>query len=804
MTVFVVIFANDPDYRRTVMRSSYGINFNKVNPIIVQTEPSVYRHTWTIDWPTVPDMQLKNIDCDARNDQLDSWYLLCAEMNSHIANENAIINATVNRIRHTITEAYIMIPLANATEMETDGLPVKEQSPLIFRNTEHSTVDEVKLASSDSNVKIVDNVETHASTSDRWDNPQDSDKTGVNEDDTEIPKWLDESPGDNLEDYIPSFVTGRIFSALLGIPGRDDIDSLKDHLRYVGKAVHVNDVAIVSLERGIASVANILSKRTNSLRDAASIVNQGINDLYVHTRAFYDQAVQVLTKDTYTIFYMDTIAKYFTTNVLLPLSIFKNELNSIDTYVKHFNSGVLRLLSGYVSESLVPAKDMINLIGHVQHQLDKSGRVQVLPSTHYAYYYNLPNVVHTRVRINGVMKLCVHIAIPTIDLNSQMDAYSTTTYRVPTRLGATNAGDGDLSYTIVTDVSEFIAISKDGQTYVELSTKEYITCQMSDKMTMRVCTNIGTGVKHANSKYDSCTYALYKNIPHIIRERCNFDYVRLSERGLLVGFAFQMDADDSFLVHGTQNSEVKESWYVDCPYSPHSPHSVIKPCDMCRISVPCGCSLATDSFYLPVSFSRCTALQGRETELDVRHTINAYVARALLTPTDLERLRVESEFRREKWPNFTLPNITYEIPDQLGYYLQLSHKERQSAKKVTDAVKKEVALFQTREEAYLNKTRDFSDQVVNRAGSVSAAVDELFKGLLGTDVSSAITTIVSPLGFATIAFVISMIMLVRTCIRNRKRDKTTNEKTNNENYELLTIGENKTNDGYELLINLDE
>ena len=89
----------------------------------------------------------------------------------------------------------------------------------------------------------------------------------------------------------------------------------------------------------------------------------------------------------------------------------------------------------------------------------------------------------------------------------------------------------------------------------------------------------------------------------------------------------------------------------------------IEACDMCRIKVPCFCSLSSADFYLPPRYTGCTVRDGdrMDEHVSYKYHLNSAIVKSLFPMSD-EAKYLSYEYSTTRLnPLFQMPDIKFHV-----------------------------------------------------------------------------------------------------------------------------------------------
>lgn len=723
----VVVQAQDTvDYRQTVIKPGYGVNFDRIDHIVMDGSTPFYTHTWALQWPTIPTIRLPFFNCSAATD----WVMRCEAINSYISKINAFAYETLSSLAVFLSEGKKLVPpVTNDTFF--DGGSKRKRRDIS---------------------------------------------------DSRLPSWLKTQQSETVDQFFPSHTIGTIWSDLTNTPGPGDVDELTDHLRSVGSAVYENMEGVKQFNRDVWSVSKLICKGIDNLvadgNDAEERligVIMGIQNVYI--RAYAEETQQRERMD-----HVHYIDREVITKVFPIVTNLKRAVVDADIQVKSWMAGITTLTHGYISPLLIPEKEMHRILQHVTQSVLKRAMYSnlQLTSTSPGYYYGLKKVSYTHIYDLGDdsrrgSTLYVSLKIPLFRLGGTIPVYRIDVYPVPTTAGLTQdvTGSSSLGWTLLQNMPDFIAVSDNLETYVELNKNLFLTCTGYSEA--KICRSGMPLIKKRRSGNPSCAFAIFMEDAHHVLKSCDFRYIN-AEIWNPYGSAVQLTGDSSFLMHASHHGLEKDRWTLSCPKSKKNPQPPVQTCNMCRISIPCFCSMSTTDFYVPPRYTGCAPLDEARAEesLSYMHHFNMAMVQSLFPKSDEARYLSYQNFTDRQTPAFKIPHITFHVEDNFTEYVHVSDTFSAELKKTLELQKKHLVLYSTKVDAALNITRNFSDQVVDRAGSIEKALQDVFQGLFSSKVWLAISVIFSPLGIMLIASILAVFDFVpdtttKLCVLFRKR-----------------------------------
>lgn len=463
--------------------------------------------------------------------------------------------------------------------------------------------------------------------------------------------------------------------------------------------------------------------------------------------------------------YINYIDTEMVTKVLPIVIDYFRAVSDLDIVVQNWLTGITELTHGYVSPFIVPEVEIRRVVRYLTNKVLQQPQFRNLkvPSVASSYYYKLQNIAYTHMYNNMSdtkqgSTLYISLMIPLLRVGGVMPVYRIDVYPVPVKAGIAPILQEDRThkstgFTMLHNMPDFIAVSENQETFVELNTNQYLTCKGYPEI--KVCGSGTPALKHRRTKESSCAFALFIEDSTQVLKHCDLRYIN-TDQWLPDGSAIQLTADSSFLMHASYRRPEGDTWTMSCPLSHQTPQYPVKVCDMCRIYIPCFCSLSGADFYLPARYTGCFVSNPVEgATVSYKYHINTAMIQSLFSSSDEAKYMSFKNFTELQHPPFDLPDIRFSVEDNFTEYVDISDKYSAQLSATLDRQSKDLQSYSNNIDAALNRTRDFSDQVVDRAGSIENALRGFLDKLFGGKIGVALTVIFSPLTVVLLAFIIA-------------------------------------------------
>jgi hypothetical protein len=588
-----------------------------------------------------------------------------------------------------------------------------------------------------------------------------------------MPDWLNPQPYDEVIDIIPTHVTGRLWASLTDTPGPQDIKRVEAHLRNVGRAIYENTENIRRLNSDIDSMSTLMSRRLGNFVSEADRVHDKLLNVSRNIDFMKMAMLREIGRMEVRLNFSSRIDDRILTEVLPAISEFMRIVNRVDGESKKWMGGVEKLTHGYLSPLLVPETEITRVLRHVREVVFRKPEYAAmkLMSDAAAYYYRTKTIVYTHVYdstdTTDDTTLYVTLKIPMYRTDGGvLPVYRVDVYPVPDTAGLRQKMTG---FTVMQNLPDFIAVAADQETYVEMNATFFLSC--SGDVRAKTC---GAGMplmRKRRAGQMACAFAVFIEDAHNVRKYCDIRYGRWKPWGS----AYQLAADSTFLIHASQRTEHDDSWTMSCPSSASRPQWTLESCDMCRVTVPCFCSLSTADFYLPLRVTNCDVDSGGGGGGGVSflYHVNTALIHSLY-PNMSQRAEYLSyrNFTEKQNLPFSIPPIRFAVADNFSQYASVTRALSGELKRTVQRAKDGVASYENKMDAALNRTRDFSDQVVDRAGDISKAFLDFFDGIFGYKIGHVLALVVSPVGLCMITMVFNLFDCIPGVIDGCRRRRT--------------------------------
>lgn len=189
------------------------------------------------------------------------------------------------------------------------------------------------------------------------------------------------------------------------------------------------------------------------------------------------------------------------------------------------------------------------------------------------------------------------------------------------------------------------------------------------------------------------------------------------------------------------------------------------------------CSLTGKDFFLPARNDGCLRATDAGSPRPVTYLYhkNTELIRTLFPESEEAALSSFATTQELAHPPFVVPRLTATSDLAFNVSMAKLNKFEVALPRVLDRFAKNLPFYNRREEALLNRTRDYSDQVIDKSGDVIGALGSLLS-FLGDDVSRFLAIVFSTLGMAVIGTTLTLLATVPTICRHHRRARRDNKR----------------------------
>ena len=246
----------------------------------------------------------------------------------------------------------------------------------------------------------------------------------------------------------------------------------------------------------------------------------------------------------------------------------------------NFVAQSLRLLStGRLSPDLISAEQLSDAIHDLDSYISKEvqGARVAIKDVQYYFGQNIPMYTYTDTHIYVTVNIIISVT------DSLFDLYKVNIMEIPLDTNATNTKGTTFLKTNI----DFLAVSKDGQTFLELTNNDMLTCRGDN---IKFCPNI---IPRFETQDPSCLVALFLEIDFNVHTLCNFKVKpEATPQNNIITIS-----DDEMLITSNQ-----DHYSISC-----FDKKIInyKASALFIVGLPCNCNLQLGKVILPNSRVPC-------------------------------------------------------------------------------------------------------------------------------------------------------------------------------------------------------
>ena len=194
------------------------------------------------------------------------------------------------------------------------------------------------------------------------------------------------------------------------------------------------------------------------------------------------------------------------------------------------------------------------------------------------------------------------------------------------------------------------------------------------------------------------------------------------------------------------------------------------------------CSISGDHFYLPARFRGC--IQSQTEKVSFSYHVNVLAVKSLWPHSFDRHIHAYEVTLDKQYKPFEQRNITFATTaNAWDNAVQKSRQYMTDYNKLISTLEAGQTPYETKFAAALNRTKDFSDQVVDKTGSISKAFYDVVDGVFGHSSMAVLSVLFTPIGLNLLSVVLLAFSLVTTVMHHitEVRDRRKIEK----NYAML-------------------
>jgi len=765
------------DKRRTRIRASFGINFERVDYITIEGGTSTYSHTFTQKWPNLDSHDLTTIRCEELG-----WGEVCRAINQIITEANLEREIAVDKAKGKLRDVMAILPPFKGSDLVYETVTPTTRTPTTPTNTPVSTSYSAKTMGGSGNTAPV--------------TVQPMDRLPPA---TKIPVQLvyqKESEGAETATKVLKYLgPGGVISLaknLFEIPSGEELERLRKRVRVAGEAEYTNAEAIVQFHNDISSLVRLEDGKLNNVKEGVTVLNEKLERAHRGLKDLLSIVSNTSVDDMTRIQTFDRVYAIVLTNILPAITEHNLLTNDIALEVDNFMKGIVRLTEGYISPYLVSATRVKDMIRVIKETLKSKSLLDLkLPSEAVSFFYLIQDVTYMHTLANESdptrgTTLTINLDVPLYKKGGRFPLYRLDTFPVPIRAGMDPAGvthDQPVGFTTLTGVPDFIAVTPSEEVYIEMSKEVYLSCKGQPQA--KICHGGVESLRKRRAHRCTCAYAIFVDRIDWVVDACTYAYEETGSTWRPPGQAVQLKADSSFMMQASQtDSTSKDVWSMTCPLSTSLTHMTLDACDMCRLKVPCFCSVSGRDFQIPPRFTGCTLpVFGLDTKHDSSptyiHHLNAAASISILPKEARQNAKKFAELRDKFHEPLAFPSIHFETDvSTVRQAVKKANVFSSDLQKIMDNIRAGDALYKTEADALANKTQDFSSHVAGRTTDLSAAFYDFFSLIFGDNVVVACAVIFSPLTILVVSFILVLLVFLPKVVRHViiiKRDKVAKE-----------------------------
>ena len=555
---------------------------------------------------------------------------------------------------------------------------------------------------------------------------------------------------------------------LFHIPTYKAIEDAKTRVLLLAEQRRLATSELIKLKTNLGERMIVTDKRLDELLNQQNLIHASIQHTRKNIEAFRDRFSDFHSNISQRIAYQNSFVDYILSTFLPLVSSIRSLSEQYNLLGESWIHDLESLVQGYAGPFLL-TRDMLKfVIEHIQSKILRNPLYESLKlvSNDPLYYYQLQGAVSVS-RTDRFLLLT--IGIPLYNYFSEIPLYRIHSFPVPVAAGLSydpNVVIDKEGYTEILDLPEYIAVSDDKQRFIELSENEKISS----------CTGVGrilfcSGLKNVvHLMYSTtCAFAIFMDNHADVKKHCQVVYSKTAP----LGSAVQLQSDNSFLIHG--GSDLSRKWMINCPEKAIGTDSQVSACNMCKISIPCLCSLTASQFIISKRITGCS-FGDTNSSIVLYYHRNMFTMSEMLNRSDYEKIHSYTTSINKRYPPIEI------VPLQLVDSFNQSNWAEKSKQSQIDYMaalglqKKNVLTYMDKASEAARLAQDFSDQRIREPLDLLEALKHAITGvgswifgfIFGDTFVNIVTLICSLLGIGLISFILSLLQFCPICIRKVK------------------------------------
>ena len=415
----------------------------------------------------------------------------------------------------------------------------------------------------------------------------------------------DRSAEGNRKPRSPFNVVGTAASWLFGLATEQQILDLVNKVKFISGMVQGESTSTNRFKEQTLSVLNITNKRLDILKENQEHLNADL-DRIIKNMEDWQTEIRRASSAIWTLaqfpLHIGRLIKLLSTDLVVLLEL--------EEVAQQYLSGIQTLSQGSLPLSLVTPRVLASALTDTADRISRLHPGYGLRFPHTYHYYREPAVL----TVTSGSDIYIQLTIPLDNMKSDLTIYKV--YSTPMPLQQNSSGA-----TRFLGVASYLAVDDSNLWYRELIHEDlerctgtaYVNCPLTFALTHR--------------KKHTCTSALYFKERLQVESLCKptlYPYHKFTD--------YVHDLGNGQMI--MSNSKGKMA--LNCP---RAVAKLLPRCNLCISQVPCGCSVQSDTMYLPSSLQACGNMQGNSTVIRPVNILAIY--RNMSNPHDYTKGRLE-------------------------------------------------------------------------------------------------------------------------------------------------------------------
>lgn len=438
---------------------------------------------------------------------------------------------------------------------------------------------------------------------------------------------------------------GTLSKGLFGTATMDDVNILARHMNQLSKVSIQLSKALSQHEDHMSSYISAANERMDNLMSGVKQNMLAIR--YIHRQLFTTETT------------LEHVIDYI---IGILIDQIKTTTN-LNYQLEEFKLGVLDLVNQRLSPLLIPEAVLQSALADIHRIIDSQFNGFHLTINSVRDVYSSKSFLYAR---NGT-NLYVTLKLPISYFKEPLHLFKVSTLPVPINSTSPHG-------TQLLDLAPYFAITADQQHYATLTSEDLTDCYGSKT---KYCSK---NIALSPVTSPSCILALFANDKTQVKENCDFRFLHNVIRPRILEIS-----PNSLLLYRTPLLS------MECLKQ----HKMVTGCDFCIFTLPCRCSVSTNTLYFVPRLGAC---HKHVDNVTVVHPVNLALLQHFFDNDFVDRIFADTYF--DHTVNVTVPDIKL-YNHKMSDIIAADSKAHLSLSKLADITKNDAVVYQSLTEPLL-------------------------------------------------------------------------------------------------------